>query len=76
MHSVGDKRAAAARSPNRCDFSDEALAAVRDGMNAVMNEPGGTAYAWRITEPGFEMAGKTGTAQVRVYHHGGTCSAA
>jgi penicillin-binding protein 2 len=35
-------------------------------MNATANEPGGTAYAWRITEPGFEMAGKTGTAQVRV----------
>jgi penicillin-binding protein 2 len=35
-------------------------------MNAVTNEAGGTAYQWRITEPGFEMAGKTGTAQV---HH-------
>jgi penicillin-binding protein 2 len=31
----------------------------------VTNEPGGTAYAWRIAQPGFEMAGKTGTAQVR-----------
>lgn len=46
-------------------FSDNAIAAVRAGMNAVCNEPGGTAYAWRIQEPGFEMAGKTGTAQVR-----------
>jgi penicillin-binding protein 2 len=46
-------------------FSDKALAAVREGMNAVTNEPGGTAFAWRITQPGFEMAGKTGTAQVR-----------
>lgn len=46
-------------------FSDDAIAAVRAGMNAVCNEPGGTAYAWRIEEPGFEMAGKTGTAQVR-----------
>ena len=35
-------------------------------MIAVANEPGGTAYAWRITEPAFAMAGKTGTAQVRV----------
>jgi penicillin-binding protein 2 len=34
-------------------------------MNAVVNE-GGTGSRWRITEPGFEMAGKTGTAQVRV----------
>lgn len=50
----------------RLPFSDDALTAVRAGMNAVTNEPGGTAYAWRIAEPGLEMAGKTGTAQVRV----------
>ncbi len=47
-------------------FSDEALEVVRAGMRSVANEPGGTAFAWRILEPGFEMAGKTGTAQVRV----------
>ncbi|HVZ91417.1 MAG TPA: penicillin-binding protein 2 [Rhizomicrobium sp.] len=47
-------------------FPPEAFAAVQEGMNMVTNLPGGTAYAWRIAEPGFEMAGKTGTAQVRV----------
>jgi penicillin-binding protein 2 len=46
-------------------FSDAALAAVQSGMNAVTNEPIGTAFRWRIPDPGFEMAGKTGTAQVR-----------
>ena len=46
--------------------SDEALTKVREGMNAVCNEPGGTAFGNRIAEPGLEMAGKTGTAQVRV----------
>jgi penicillin-binding protein 2 len=46
-------------------FSDAAFAAVRAGMAAVCNDRNGTAYWWRITEPGFEMAGKTGTAQVR-----------
>jgi penicillin-binding protein 2 len=51
--------------PDALLFSDKALAIVREGMNAVTNEPGGTAFAWRITQPGFEMAGKTGTAQVR-----------
>jgi penicillin-binding protein 2 len=51
--------------PDPLPFSDKAFAAVREGMNAVTNEPGGTAFAWRITQPGFEMAGKTGTAQVR-----------
>lgn len=50
----------------RLDFSDLALATVQSGMNAVTNDPGGTAYAYRIPNPGFEMAGKTGTAQVRV----------
>ena len=50
---------------NRLPFSDTAITAVQEGMNMVANVPGGTAYAWRITQPGFEMAGKTGTAQVR-----------
>ena len=49
---------------------------VRSGMNKVMNEGGGTAYDWRIPMPGFEMAGKTGTAQVRVYTKRRACSAA
>jgi penicillin-binding protein 2 len=66
VHSVGGTAMARQDAP-RLDFSEEALAKVRLGMDKVMNEPGGTAFAWRITEPGFEMAGKTGTAQVRVY---------
>ena len=41
------------------------LALVLDGMNAVVNEQGGTAYAARITDPGFAMGGKSGTSQVR-----------
>jgi len=63
-HTVGS-RALPRPLPDPLPFSDEALAAVREGMNAVVNE-GGTAAGFRITEPGFEMAGKTGTAQVRV----------
>ncbi|HZK90882.1 MAG TPA: penicillin-binding protein 2 [Stellaceae bacterium] len=38
---------------------------VLDGMNAVVNEQGGTAYAARITDPSFAMGGKSGTSQVR-----------
>jgi penicillin-binding protein 2 len=66
IHSVGGK---VMPRPDfaKLDVSDEALTRVRNGMNKVMNEGGGTAYNWRITEPGFEMAGKTGTAQVRAY---------
>lgn len=41
------------------------LALVLDGMYAVVNEQGGTAYRARITEPGMEMGGKSGTSQVR-----------
>lgn len=50
--------------PEALPFSDEAFQKVRDGMNAVTNE-GGTAAGFRIAEAGLEMAGKTGTAQVR-----------
>jgi len=46
-------------------FSDKAFAMVRQGMGMAVNVPGGTAYGARILQPGFEMAGKTGTAQVR-----------
>ena len=48
------------------------LALVVDGMNAVVNEQGGTAYAERITDPGLAMGGKSGTSQVRAiteYEH-------
>jgi penicillin-binding protein 2 len=38
---------------------------VLDGMNAVVNEEGGTAYLSRIKEPGLAMGGKSGTSQVR-----------
>lgn len=43
----------------------ENLDMVLAGLNAVTNVQGGTAFKARITEPGFEMAGKTGSAQVR-----------
>ena len=46
-------------------ISVQTLNAVRDGMAAVVNEQGGTAYAVRVREPDVSMAGKTGTAQVR-----------
>ncbi|MFM2045403.1 MAG: penicillin-binding protein 2 [Pseudomonadota bacterium] len=41
------------------------LQVVVDAMHAVTAQPGGTAYASRITQAGFEMGGKTGTSQVR-----------
>jgi penicillin-binding protein 2 len=56
-------------------FSDKAFAMVREGMGMAVNAPGGTAYGARILQAGMEMAGKTGTAQVRritdAERHGG-----
>ena len=46
-------------------ITPHALSVVLDGMTAVVNEQGGTAYAARITDPGFSMGGKSGTSQVR-----------
>jgi len=43
----------------------EHLAVVIKAMNGVTNEQGGTAYRNRIADEGWEMAGKTGTSQVR-----------
>jgi penicillin-binding protein 2 len=37
---------------------------VRAGMDAVTNDPGGTAYRSRLEEPEWRLAGKTGTSQV------------
>jgi penicillin-binding protein 2 len=46
-------------------FDPAHLAIVHDGMNAVVNEAGGTATRSAVTGTGMSMAGKTGTAQVR-----------
>jgi penicillin-binding protein 2 len=46
-------------------ISAASLAVVADGMSAVVNDIHGTAHGSRIAEAGMEMAGKTGTAQVR-----------
>ena len=65
VHSLGAQRLARP-DPEPLPFSTDALDEVRQAMIAVANEPGGTAYAWRIADPAFAMGGKTGTAQVRV----------
>nr|WP_298683719.1 penicillin-binding protein 2 [uncultured Dongia sp.] len=47
------------------DVKPEHLALIRRGMDLVTNDQRGTAYRRRIDIPGMEMAGKTGTSQVR-----------
>lgn len=49
----------------RVDLPPEFLDVVRGGMFAVVNEPHGTAPKARLDLPGIQMAGKTGSAQVR-----------
>lgn len=46
-------------------FSEAHLNVIRGGMYAVVNEPHGTAPMARLALPGVQMAGKTGSAQVR-----------
>ncbi len=54
-----------AQTPAEIDIDPEHLARVRYGMFLTVNGPGGTAGRSRLPIPGVEMAGKTGTAQVR-----------
>ena len=46
-------------------LTPRSLNIVLDGMNAVVNDPQGTAYAARITDAALAMGGKSGTSQVR-----------
>lgn len=46
-------------------FGEANIALVQEGMIAVTSGPRGTARRSQIDIPGFEMAGKTGTSQVR-----------
>ena len=61
---VGDDPTPVKRWP-KMNLSDAHLALVRNGMNMVVNTPGGTGYGARIKEPEWAMGGKSGTAQVR-----------
>ena len=49
----------------KIDISNEYLNVVKQGMYNVVNVPGGTAYRSHFNLNGQEMAGKTGSTQVR-----------
>ena len=51
--------------PAPLGISPQNLAVVQRGMDQVVNGPGGTARGAAIRQAGFEMAGKSGTAQVK-----------
>jgi penicillin-binding protein 2 len=52
-------------NPKSLGISNETLSKIRNGMDAAVNDPDGTAYKSRVINPNFRLAGKTGTAQVR-----------
>ena len=47
------------------DVDPDHLAVIREGMWSVTNFRRGTAFGARVIEEGYEIAGKTGTSQVR-----------
>jgi penicillin-binding protein 2 len=47
------------------DLPERDLQFIREAMWAVVNEPGGTAPLARLPIPGVELAGKTGSVQLR-----------
>ena len=53
------------QDPRSLEISTASLAVVQGAMDAVVNSPRGTAFRARIQQRGLEMAGKTGTSQVR-----------
>jgi penicillin-binding protein 2 len=52
-------------APPSLGLSQQMLSIVQRGMRAVVNDPRGTAFKARITDPTMAMCGKTGTSQVR-----------
>jgi penicillin-binding protein 2 len=46
-------------------ISEASMRVIHTAMDLVSNNPRGTAYRARIKEEGWELAGKTGTSQVR-----------
>ena len=73
VHSVGGKLVPRPEVA-KLDFTDEALARVRNGMNRTMNEGGGTAYSWRITAAGLRNGGQDRHRPGARLFQGGACA--
>jgi len=63
VRGVGDRFVPLAQAPDIA-VNKDFLKVVHDGMNAVVNEAGGTARRAKLENPEILMAGKTGTSQV------------
>ena len=65
IHADGSVSGAENAEFPKLGINPQHLAIVTRAMAAVVNSPRGTARRARIEQKGYEMAGKTGTAQVR-----------
>lgn len=65
VRSIGDEEIPVPAAPE-LDIPRDYLDAARRGMYEVMNSPRGTAKSSKIADETMLMAGKTGTAQVRI----------
>jgi len=64
VRAVGGERMPVAEAPVM-ELDAAHLAPIRAAMDAVVNSRSGTAYGARLPDPDIQMAGKTGTSQVR-----------
>lgn len=60
---------------DKIDLKPRTVNVLKEGLAAVVNEPGGTAYLSKLPFTDIKMAGKTGTAQVVDYKAGATSGA-
>jgi penicillin-binding protein 2 len=60
---IGDKELPPNAFPD-IDIDPKYFGTIRAGMDAVVNEPGGTAVRSALENPAWRLAGKTGTSQV------------
>ena len=56
--------------PDKLDIAENSLELIRKAMTGVVNDPDGTGPKAALDWPGLQMAGKTGTSQVRGNRHG------
>lgn len=64
VQTIGGRPASFKPSRRQLGWSEQTMAAIREGMNAVVAHPAGTAHrAWSTS---VSIAGKTGTAQTHV----------
>ena len=65
VQKIAQKSITPQKPPKRVAIARRHFATIRQAMRDVVNAPGGTAYASRLGITDWELAGKTGTAQLQ-----------